>query len=242
MFRFTLKKWSAWAPGLHAPSAWRNWAQAPHTPIPDETAAIPSPAFLPPMQRRRLGCLARMAFHCAWPLAENQRPMPVVYGSRHGETTRSIDLLLDLARQAPLSPTSFGLSVHNAVVGQWSITRQETTETVAISAETAGAEHSFLEACSLFTQGHTSALVILAEEHPPHLYAPWIADAPFSYAAAFHLQPGDDWCLTLETSDPDQACSELPSALNLLRHLALGATHWQHQEGRQVWTWKHRDH
>ncbi|WP_246013278.1 beta-ketoacyl synthase chain length factor [Pigmentiphaga humi] len=197
--------------------------------------------FLPAMQRRRLGALARMVFACAWPLAEGRANLPVVYGSQHGETTRDIELLLDLARGEPLSPTSFGLSVHNAVAGQWTIARGETAETVALSAAHCGAEHAFLEACALLRQGYEAALVVLAEELPPAPYRPWIADVPFSYAAAFRIEPGQDW--RLAPSDPP-ACSPAPawpSPLNLVRNLALGSPGWHHIENGHAWQWTHLD-
>ena len=55
------------------------------------------------------------------PPVEDQPPMPLVYASRHGETTRNFALLSDTAEQQPLSPTQFSLSVHNAIIGLWSI-------------------------------------------------------------------------------------------------------------------------
>ncbi|NMU93971.1 beta-ketoacyl synthase chain length factor, partial [Achromobacter ruhlandii] len=183
----------------------------------------PSPPrleFLPPMQRRRLSPMARAVFECAWPVAQGQPPMPLVYASRHGETTRNFGLLQSLAAGEPLSPTAFGLSVHNALAGQWSIIRRETTESIALSAEDDGLEHAFLEAGLLLADGHDNVLVVLAEERPPAPYSPWIDDVPFSYAAAFRLRAGADW--RLETSPgPAAAPRPWPNALNPLRHLNL---------------------
>src|SRR5690606_31159104 len=104
---------------------WAGWAVAPG-PLADD--GQPDVSFLPAMQRRRLSRLARMAFAVATPLTEGQPPMPLVYASRHGETPRTFAILSDLARQEALSPTQFSLSVHNAVIGLWSILQNDRSE------------------------------------------------------------------------------------------------------------------
>lgn len=168
--------------------SWLHWAEHPYCPVGEPSP--PRLEFLPPMQRRRLSPMARAVFECAWPVAAGQPPMPLVFASRHGETTRSFGLLQALAAGEPLSPTAFGLSVHNAIAGQWSIIRRETDESVALSAEEDGLELAFLEAGLLLAEGHDNVLVVLAEERPPAPYSPWIDDVPFSYAAAFRLRAG----------------------------------------------------
>lgn len=188
------------------------------------------------MQRRRLSPMARAVFECAWPVAQGQPPMPLVYASRHGETTRNFGLLQSLAAGEPLSPTAFGLSVHNALAGQWSIIRRETTESIALSADDDGLEHAFLEAGLLLADGHDNVLVVLAEERPPAPYSPWIDDVPFSYAAAFRLRAGADW--RLETSPGAGAAPRpWPNALNLLRHLNLQTPSWRHANHAHQWLW-----
>lgn len=165
--------------------------------------------------------------------------MPLVFASHHGETTRNFGLLQTLAADEPLSPTAFGLSVHNAIAAQWSIIRRETTESVALSAEDDGLEHAFIEASTLFDAGHADVLVVVAEEQPPAPYVPWVTDAPYSYAVAIHLRPGVEWTLTLHSQTPSGADAEpvWPNPLNLLRHLLLGTPDWQHANRSRAWTW-----
>ena len=187
--------------------------------------------------------MARTVFECAWPVADGQPPMPLVFASRHGETSRNFGLLQSLAAGEPLSPTAFGLSVHNAIAGQWSIIRRETTESVALSVEDDGLEHAFLEAGLLLADGHADVLVVLAEERPPAPYSPWIDDVPFSYAAAFRLRAGTDW--RLETAPgagtPQHTAADAPqpwpNTLNLLRHLALQTPTWRHANRARQWLW-----
>src|SRR3990167_8490805 len=90
---FRIEQWRAWAPGLDSMDDWCAWHQTPSR-LPD-SGAQPDVGFLPAMQRRRLSRLARMAFHVAWPLAEAQGPMPMVFACRHGETPRTLAILTD---------------------------------------------------------------------------------------------------------------------------------------------------
>ncbi|MCF7771079.1 MAG: 3-oxoacyl-ACP synthase [Achromobacter sp.] len=234
MLTFSIAQWQGWTSGMQDTSSWLHWAEHPYCPVGEPSP--PRLEFLPPMQRRRLSPLARAAFECAWPVAHDHPPMPLVFASRHGETTRNFGLLQALAAGEALSPTAFGLSVHNAIAGQWSIIRRETTESVALSAEDDGLEHAFIEAGLLLAEGHDNVLVVLAEERPPAPYSRWIDDVPFSYAAAFRLRAGTDWRLEAAPC-ADAAPPPWPHALNLLRHLHLQTPSWRHANPARHWLW-----
>jgi len=239
MLRFSIAQWQGWAAHLPDEPAWRQWARAPFCPLNAPTADCRLD-FLPPMQRRRLSPMARQVFACTWGVAaQGSATMPLVFASRHGETTASFRLLQTLASDAPVSPTAFCLSVHNAVPAQWSIVRRETAESVALSAEGDGLEHAFIEAALLLAAGHDEVLVVIAEERPPDAYGPWITDIPHDYVAAFQLCSGDGWRLALcdaaSHGDAPQPC--WPNPLNLLRHLLLGTASWRHDNGVRCWQW-----
>ena len=151
MINFNIAAWRAWAPGLDSVADWQAWSQQPS--VLAASNAAPDVSFLPAMQRRRLSRLARMAFSVGWPLAQGHEALPLVFASRHGETPRTFDILSDLAASQPLSPTQFSLSVHNAVIGLWSIMRGETSEMTAIAAAGDGLEHGLIEACALAAGG-----------------------------------------------------------------------------------------
>lgn len=212
-----------------------QWADHPYCPLTTEHES-PSLDFLTPVQRRRLSPMARMVFDCAWPLAEAWPPMPLVFASQHGETTRSFALLQAMGRNEGLSPTSFGLSVHNAIADTWSKVRGDNAPSVALSVNTDGLEQAFLEAAFLMRRGARSALVVLAEERPPPAYKPWINDVPFSYAVAFRLQRGMQW--RLERSDhQSEPPSFLPNPLNFVRHLCLGSRSLYNAGENGNWLW-----
>ena len=189
MINFNIAQWRAWAPGLASADDWYAWCRDPV--LPPVSEASPDVSFLPAMQRRRLSRLARMAFSVGWPLAEGLEDLPLVFISRHGETPRTLDILSDLANEQPLSPTQFSLSVHNAVIGLWSILRNETSEMTALAAAGDGLEHGLLEAAALLNEDAAAVLLVITEEQPPHAYASWITDVPFPYALGLLLTPGD---------------------------------------------------
>ncbi|MGP1613463.1 MAG: beta-ketoacyl synthase chain length factor [Pollutimonas bauzanensis] len=211
-----------------------QWAHNPYCPLSDHES--PSLDFLTPVQRRRLSPMARMVFDCAWPLADNRPPIPLVFASQHGETTRSFALLQAMGRHEGLSPTSFGLSVHNAIAGMWSKARGGKAESIALSVNRDGLEHAFMEAAFLLRRGARAALVVLAEERPPPAYMPWIEDVPFSYAVAFRIERGMQWRLERDQGEP-QGSPLWPNALNFVRHLCLGSASLRNAGADRQWLW-----
>lgn len=237
---FNIAQWRAWAPGLATTEDWQQWSRNPT--VADDQDDAPDVSFLPAMQRRRLSRLARMAFSVGWPLAEGHDRLPLVFVSRHGETPRTFDILSDLAADQPLSPTQFSLSVHNAVIGLWSILRGETSEMTALAAAGDGLEHGVLEAAALLADGAPAVLLVVAEENPPRAYAPWIDDVPFPYALGLLLTPGDEWQLALSTGESKEvakSAGDWPHALNLLRALSTQQSALQHPWKNRLWNWQH---
>ncbi|MDH1258996.1 MULTISPECIES: beta-ketoacyl synthase chain length factor [Pseudomonas] len=238
VINFNIAQWRAWAPGLDSVDAWQAWSRQPV--VLQSSDAAPDVSFLPAMQRRRLSRLARMAFSVGWPLAEGRDHLPLVFVSRHGETPRTFEILRDLATEQPLSPTQFSLSVHNAIIGLWSITRGETSEMTALAAAGDGLEHGMLEAAALLDEGAPAVLLVITEEQPPEAYSQWVDDVPFPYALGLLLTPGTDWRLTLNSSTETRSKAHWPHALNLLRTLLGQQPDCQHAWKNRVWTW-HRN-
>ena len=242
---FRIEQFRAWAPGLDTDEAWQAWARNPVL-LPDNNEQ-PSCDFLPAMQRRRLSRLARMTMHVAWPLCGENEQLPFVFASRHGETPRTFALLGEVAEGQPLSPTQFGLSVHNAIAGQWSILRGQHGESVAIAGEADTFEHAMLEAAALLNDGARSVLVAIAEERPPPAYDGWIDDVPFSYAVALrvgeiepdHLAPpGERWQLRLEPNRETSTTGTWPHALDFVRTLHTGGSTLEHAWKKRRWMWQ----
>lgn len=231
--QFRIDQWRAWAPGLDSTDDWLAWSKAPERLA--DGGEQPDVGFLPALQRRRLSRLARMVFQVAWPLAEGHSALPLVFTSRHGETPRNLAILKDLAVKEPLSPTQFSLSVHNAIIGQWSIMRGDTSEMTALAGEGDGLEMAMLEALSLLAEGAPAVLLVIGEEAQPEPYAPFIDDVPFPYALALLLTPGDDWRLALHNASG--AHSGWPHPLSLIQCLSSNGTSLQHTWKERQWIW-----
>lgn len=236
VMQFNIEQWRAWAPGLDSTPQWLDWCRNPVRQLDEQQQ--PDVSFLAPMQRRRLSRLARMVFNVAWPLAESRPALPLIFASRHGETPRTLSLLTDLARGEPLSPTQFSLSVHNAIIGQWSILRGDTSEMTALAAAGDGLEHAVLEACLLLNEGAPAVLIVIAEDSPPATYSAFIDDVPFAYSFGLLLTPGQDW--TLQHLLGEGPISQWPHPLSLLTALCTDQQELTHYWSRRQWKWSHK--
>lgn len=139
---FPISSWSAWAPSLRTVDEWLRWAGT-EAPLPGSIpgsgagGAEKAPVgFLPPAFRRRCSRIARAALavaNSALP-KECQATTEMVFASRHGEAELTLDLLRSLAADELLSPTDFGLSVHNAASGLYSIATGNREQCTALAA------------------------------------------------------------------------------------------------------------
>lgn len=86
---------------------------------------------IPPMQRRRLSSAAKCAFSLL--SSFESIDMPVIFSSYEGEINRCFELETALAKAEPVSPTSFSLSVHNAISSLLGIEAKNHNEILAIS-------------------------------------------------------------------------------------------------------------
>lgn len=229
---FSISRWAAWGPGLDSPEAWAAWSRGePRADSPTE----PDSSFVPAGTRRRLSPLARMVFAVARGVVDDGETLPTVFASRHGELDRTVELLSSIARDQDLSPTSFGLSVHNAIVGQWSMFRTDRSEVTAIAAVEDGLELALVEAAAILGERPGPVLVLFAEGDTPEPYTSLVSDVPFRHALALRVERGADWTLTREA--PAGAGAGESSALVWLRANAAVPTSFRHDTARVGWVW-----
>lgn len=207
-----IKQWAAWAPNIESQADWRNWAAKPYNTTGD---AMPDVSALPPMQRRRMNRLSRMCYSVVQQI-ENSTNLPQIYCSRHGDLTRSTQLLQDLAQGEPLSSTSFGLSVHNAVGGAVSILQGNTQPITSVAAGENGIRHAFYEALSNLSE-FPEVILVVYEELTPELYK---LDDNVVFAYALHLKRGQSTELNFRANHDSKA---LPIAeLDVLAQIING--------------------
>ncbi|KFI08176.1 beta-ketoacyl synthase chain length factor [Massilia sp. BSC265] len=237
---FSIARHAAWAPGLGSSQRWAEWACAPWTLVPGEE---PKVAAMPAMLRRRAGFLGRMALEVAFECLGERRDVPTVFCSRHGEVARAVELLGDLAHGEPLSPTAFGLAVHNASAGLFSIARSDRANHVALAAGSATIEHAVIDACGQLADGAPMVLLVACDTVLPEPLRQFedCDEQPFAFAwVMVSAGAGPD---TLRLSwrargdHADAGASRLPGGLDLLRFQHGTQASLVRDAGGKRWTW-----
>jgi hypothetical protein len=247
--RFQIDRLEAWAPDLPTATEWQAWAHGQRA---MGSAGEPALSQMAPMLRRHAGRLGRLACDVAYRALGDLTGVPVVFCSRYGEIARSVELLSALASGADLSPTSFGLSVHNAIGGLFSMARRDTSNCLALSAGDESAEFGLIEACSLLADGVERVLLVVAELPLPGVYASYEDVRPAAFAWACIVTPARECGVTLSwrtreplvhgdrdiASDADDRPS--PGALEAVRYLLRDDLDWGRDTASRRWQW-HRD-
>lgn len=223
---FAIEGWSAWAPGLEDRSAWTDWAQKKHE-LPSEDGE-PNVKDLPAGVRRRLSRLGKMAIRVALDSgsAESAR---IVFSSRNGNVVQMLKLLQSLAVDEPVSPTGFGMSVHNSLVGMLSIITGNRQAQTAIAADNESLCMGIMEALALLHSDPSEpVLLVHCDEYLPDFYQPFQDKKVPVCALALVIRKAQtaDEALSFRFSGRD-GLSERGDPLNsFLRFLIKREHHW----------------
>ena len=142
--------------------------------------------------------------------------MPLVFVSRHGECSRTLSQLQDLARGELMSPTAFGLSVHNAVAGLYSIHRSLTGSITAVSAGCHSLLAGFLEALGLAQATNGKVLCVFCDEPPPEIFHAHVDQPSLAFALGLVIEPGNGWQLEM-CREPELNETPVLALVDLLR-------------------------
>jgi hypothetical protein len=239
-FKFVINAWSATAAGLHSHAQWQAWAAQPYLP---EGPHAPELGQVPAMTRRRLSALGRLAVHAAWECQGERIGLPVVFASRYGDAERSLEMLARMAGDEGVSPTSFGLAVHNAIGAMYSIVRGDTANYLSLAAGAASAAAALTEAAGLLADGAPEVMVVCYEAPLPGAYAPFADEPEAAYAWAWRVAqpaPGDA-CISLglQSAGSDEGvCPALPFGLDVLRFALGHQPTLRRSAGGQAWCWQ----
>ena len=235
---FSIVSSAAWAPGVMTHEAWVAWANGD---LVISAEGEPQVKPMAPMLRRRTGLLGKMALEVAYRCLGRELDVPAVFCSRHGEAVRSVDLLTDLAKATPLSPTSFSLSVHNATAGLFSIARGDHANSIALAAGQSGVEHGVIEACGLLAEGEPRVLLVVYDCPLPAVYAVFedCHEQPFAWSWLMR-SPSDDvvslsWshCQANGSADRERP----PGGLEILRFFLRKDTRLERTCDGRRWIW-----
>lgn len=217
---FAIKKCIAWGDGKTCKSDWQVFAN--QIELEQQTLIFPELKTIPAMQRRRLSAFAKMTLHCALEASgEYQHDVASVFSSRHGDLHKTSKLISDVASKEALSPTHFGLSVHNAVGGLFSIF---TGNKAPLNAVSAGEDSFFMglvdAVAKLHYHGYQRILYVYSDQAVPSIYQEYVQQQPDNIAVGLLIEPAseaDNFILT--TSSHEQYTNENPQlqAIEFLR-------------------------
>ncbi|WP_261844149.1 beta-ketoacyl synthase chain length factor [Aliamphritea ceti] len=201
MLRFNIDAWNAYAPGLEGIPAWQDWFA---NPVAVNDAVKPAVMkAIPAMLRRRFTPLGKVAMGAALPLLDGIDSIPSVFASRHGDTPLTLDLLQEIGRDEPMSPTAFSLAVHNAVGGLYSIARKDQSPINAIAASKGLVVQALLEViCQL--QVHGRVLCVIYDVVLPSIYQAYCRGPEFPLALAMIISRDGDNIYELEQNSANE--------------------------------------
>jgi hypothetical protein len=115
--------------------------------------------------------------------------IPMVWSSRYGDSEKMIALLQSQAQQEPLSPTAFGLSVHNGVGAQYSILRRRHANAVCVASSHCVPEAGVVEAVGLLQEAGGEVVLVCYDQPLSSEYAAFHDEPMVDYAWALLLEP-----------------------------------------------------
>jgi Beta-ketoacyl synthase, N-terminal domain len=224
---FVLQSWAVWPP--LALSDEQNVGKMQDTLL----------AFVPSNLKRRLSPLAKTVF-CAASQCDNiGNCIPVVFSSTHGELGKSLDMIKLLEAGEEISPTTFSLSVHNAIAGLSSIAYGNTSEVTVLASGEDGIASAFLEALGMLQEGEPEVLMVFYDEPLPAFYPsePFQLSTDDSCALALKISKDKDgMALQFSRSEVCGYDGEQPVQLPLLIQFLSGSdTQLQIKTPRQSW-------
>lgn len=217
---------------------WHFWSQE----LPDSAtnclASYPELQQIPALQRRRLSDLTKISLHLAF-ANQIEADTPVVFASRHGDLHKTSQLLKQVARDDDLSPTQFALSVHNAMVGQYSILTQHRAQHSSVAAGDASLHYGILEAWTLLQCNDCDqVLIVYADQRLPEIYTSFDTNPALDHGMSLLLskKPVGSHLRLLRKSQTQLA--QQHEAFELQRFLQGAASNIQITTRREQWCWQ----
>ena len=180
-----------------------------------------------------------------WCQQEGALSTPCVFACRHGDLSRTYEMLQTLARDEPLSPTQFGLSTHNAIAAQYSIAQKLIGNSLSVSAGVACAEAAVVEALGLLADGASEVLIVIYDcpIQPDYSEFQDEPEAAFAWAARLAKPSESDARLSLSvgsklSTDETADQAKIPHGLEALRFLIGNQPMLEFAESGRQWRWQ----
>lgn len=230
-----VERWSFWSPESGEPAQWASyWQRNDATPVDGN----PRVEQIPPMQRRRMSRLAKMALNIALEVIGDTNVDYSVFCSRHGEIVRTREILASIVSAIEISPTAFAQSVHNTSSGLFTITASSTAPSMSMAAGANTFAYGWLEA-QAYLAGNPDHRVLLVDfdEIIPEEFRGYSSDVSCDHALAMLLRTatGDGVHLGRNAATDD---SHLPQGPQFLAWLQSNAASLSLAAEGQGWRWE----
>jgi hypothetical protein len=239
--RFRVLDWMALSNTTGTREGWMAWAAgAPWVSGSCEMECRST--SLPPLLRRRITPIGQKALRAAHDLAETAREARFILCSRHGEFSRTLELMrAAVTREAP-SPADFTLSVHHALAGLLSIAANNMAGHTAIAGGLDTFGCAVLEALGcLAAEPQRPVLLIYYDATLPGPYAELdgpAGEAEFAFALLLSSGTGDgDLILTATPAGAPAGVAATQQAKQFLSFLLARRAELISPGERMDWHW-----
>lgn len=223
--------------GLASDADWLCWTENDHKWLTPSVAVAHD--LIPPMARRRMSTLSKIAVQSAIAISLEQEIDYIIFSSRHGELTRTVQLLQDILAGEDASPTAFSQSVHNTAAGLYTILTKQAIPVSSLSAGENTFPSALIEASSYLAQNPSHQVLVVDFDQPvPDVYHPFTNENFEGYAVAMLLTQGDNYQLSWTARSDAQVQYPLPHALDFVSHFHRNSTQWSVESQRNQWIWR----
>lgn len=235
---FNITHWHAISPGLNTIGEWQSWFNGT---VP-ETAKVPAQS-IPPMMRRRMSDLSKIALQTAITLKQHHSSDfdYLIFSSRHGELPRTVDILQQVLQGEEASPMAFSQSVHNTCSGLFTIATQSPIPATSLAGCESSLHSAFIEAYSYLTENPDHSVLVIDFDAP--LPTPYEnsdpSPTPPLYALGLVLTSGSQYQLSYQAKPSVKGKIDRHNqTLEIIEHMINNQNCWQVEDSRHIWSWQ----
>nr|WP_322784239.1 beta-ketoacyl synthase chain length factor [Photobacterium obscurum] len=206
---------------------------------PDTLAPVPV-TDIPPMLRRRMSSLSKLAIQTAISLAKHNEIDFIIFSSRHGELHRTAKLLSEILQGEDASPIAFSQSVHNTAAGLFTIAVKKEIPVTSLAAGEHSLHSALIEASAYLAENPQHRILVVDFDEPlPQPYEAFDVKAHHGFALGMVVTSGRQYqlCWQAERGTEDVS-SKLPQTLDVIANLVRGHHSWTIAGQRTHWHWK----
>lgn len=200
----------------------------------------PDISFISARNRRRLSTMAKAVLYCAERCCAGVDSPQIVFASRHGEESRTMEMLADIVRGEEISPTDFSLSVHNSTAGILSISKENRSPATALAAGDDSFGWGLVEAYMIWkTDPDTKVLYLYCDDHLPEILSGFEEKGECLHAVALLIGAPRSFNIDLNWEGAaDNSTSEKPFSVHFLEMVTKEKLSGEWQGRRLRWDWR----